>query len=112
MSEKTGLSGGTASTDPSQGPVSGPGPSPGPAPDGQTGFTALFIRRPILAAVANALMVVAGLAAFYGIEVRELPDVDRPVITVRTSFDGAATRQSIPAASRNRANPKPVGPAS
>jgi HAE1 family hydrophobic/amphiphilic exporter-1 len=60
------------------------------APDGQTGFTALFIRRPIFAAVTNALMVVAGLAAFYGVEVRELPDVDRPVITVRTTFDGAA----------------------
>ncbi|MBP1853525.1 efflux RND transporter permease subunit [Rhizobium halophytocola] len=57
---------------------------------GQGGFTALFIRRPIFALVCNALMVVAGLAAYYGIEVRELPDVDRPVITVRTTFDGAS----------------------
>lgn len=63
---------------------------PKAAPDVQAGFTALFIRRPIFAAVLNALMVVAGLAAFYGIEVRELPDVDRPVITVRTTFDGAS----------------------
>ncbi len=54
------------------------------------GFTALFVRRPILALVLNALMVVAGLAAFFGIEVRELPDVDRPVITVRTEFSGAS----------------------
>ncbi|MBV2183736.1 MAG: efflux RND transporter permease subunit, partial [Rhizobium sp.] len=66
------------------------GPADNVASDRQAGFTALFIRRPILAAVTNALMVVAGLAAFYGIEVRELPDVDRPVITVRTSFDGAS----------------------
>ncbi|MFC3164427.1 efflux RND transporter permease subunit [Ciceribacter thiooxidans] len=57
---------------------------------GSAGFTALFVRRPILALVFNALIVVAGLAAFYGIEVRELPDVDRPVITVRTTFDGAS----------------------
>ena len=57
---------------------------------GSAGFTALFVRRPILALVFNALIVVAGLAAFYGIEVRELPDVDRPVITVRTTFNGAS----------------------
>jgi HAE1 family hydrophobic/amphiphilic exporter-1 len=53
-------------------------------------FTALFVRRPILAAVLNTLLVVAGLAALAGIEVRELPDVDQPVITVRTNYDGAS----------------------
>ncbi|MBB3540690.1 MULTISPECIES: efflux RND transporter permease subunit [unclassified Rhizobium] len=60
-----------------------------PASGKQT-FTALFVRRPILALVFNALMIVAGLAAYAGIEVRELPDVDRPVVTVRTTFDGAS----------------------
>jgi len=53
-------------------------------------FTALFVRRPILAAVLNTLLVVAGLAALAGVEVRELPDVDRPIITVRTNYDGAS----------------------
>lgn len=52
--------------------------------------TALFVRRPILAFVLNALIVLAGLAALTGTEVRELPDVDRPVVTVSTDFDGAA----------------------
>lgn len=52
--------------------------------------TALFVRRPILAFVINALIVIAGLGALMGIEVRELPDVDRPVITVSTDFDGAS----------------------
>ena len=52
--------------------------------------TALFVRRPILAFVLNALIVIAGLAALTGAEIRELPDVDRPVITVSTDFDGAA----------------------
>ncbi len=54
------------------------------------GRVALFIRRPILSFVINALIVIAGLAAFLGVDVRELPDVDRPVITVTTTFDGAS----------------------
>jgi HAE1 family hydrophobic/amphiphilic exporter-1 len=56
----------------------------------EAGFTALFIRRPVLAFVLNTLIAVAGLAAFYGVEVRELPDVDRAVVTVTTAFEGAA----------------------
>jgi hydrophobic/amphiphilic exporter-1 (mainly G- bacteria), HAE1 family len=56
----------------------------------ETGSTALFVRRPVLAFVLNVLIVVAGLAALVGVEVRELPDVDRPVITISTDFLGAA----------------------
>lgn len=56
----------------------------------ETGFTALFIRRPVMAFVLNTLIAVAGLAAFYGVEIRELPDVDRAVVTVSTAFEGAA----------------------
>ncbi len=52
--------------------------------------TALFVRRPILAFVLNAVIVLAGLAALYSAEVRELPDVDRPVVTISTNFTGAA----------------------
>jgi hydrophobic/amphiphilic exporter-1 (mainly G- bacteria), HAE1 family len=53
-------------------------------------ITALFVRRPVLAFVINTLIAVAGLAALFGVEIRELPDVDRPVITVSTNFTGAA----------------------
>lgn len=53
-------------------------------------MTALFVRRAVLAFVVNVLIAVAGLAAFFGVEVRELPDVDRPVITIRTEYIGAA----------------------
>ncbi|MGV1752378.1 efflux RND transporter permease subunit [Agrobacterium sp. CG674] len=60
------------------------------ANDSKATFTALFVRRPILAAVVNTLLVVAGLAALVGVDVRELPDVDRPVISVRTTYDGAS----------------------
>ncbi|MFW5654915.1 MAG: efflux RND transporter permease subunit [Roseicyclus sp.] len=52
--------------------------------------TALFVRRPILALVLSALIVIAGLASLFGAEIRELPNVDRPVITVTTDFPGAA----------------------
>lgn len=52
--------------------------------------TALFVRRPILAFVLSSLIVIAGLASLLGVEVRELPNVDRPVITVTTDFAGAA----------------------
>lgn len=57
----------------------------------ETGMTALFVRRPVMAFVLNVLIAVAGLAAFYGVEVRELPDVDRAVISVSTTFEGAAS---------------------
>ena len=50
----------------------------------------LSIRRPTLIVVMNLLIVIAGLSALFGIEVRELPDVDRPVVMVRAFFDGAS----------------------
>ncbi len=59
-------------------------------PQQNGGLTALFIRRPVFAFVLNVLIVVAGLAALTGVDVRELPDVDRPVISVSTTFSGAS----------------------
>ena len=56
----------------------------------------LFVRRPVLAVVVNALIIVAGLAAFLGVEVRELPSVEQPVLTVSTSFPGAAALKKLP----------------
>ena len=51
---------------------------------------ALAVKRPILAVVLNLLVVIAGLAALMAVEVRELPDVDRPIATVRAVLPGAA----------------------
>jgi hydrophobe/amphiphile efflux-1 (HAE1) family protein len=56
----------------------------------RSGFAELFIKRPILALVINLLIAVAGLAAFSAVDVRELPNVDQPVLSVNTQFDGAA----------------------
>ena len=36
------------------------------------------------------MIIIAGIAAIQGVEVRELPDVDRPVISVTASYPGAA----------------------
>ncbi|MEO9613465.1 MAG: efflux RND transporter permease subunit [Nitratireductor sp.] len=61
-----------------------------PKTDPELGLTALFVRRPVLAFVMNTLIAVAGLAALLGVEIRELPEVDRPVITIRTEYPGAS----------------------
>ncbi|QBF32659.1 efflux RND transporter permease subunit [Thalassococcus sp. S3] len=61
-----------------------------PAPTRSLFGTALFVRRPILAFVLSALIVLAGLAGLFGVEIRELPNVDRPVVTVTTEFPGAS----------------------
>ena len=50
----------------------------------------LAVKRPLLVGVLNLLIVIAGLAAFAGIEVRELPNVDRPIVSVSATFPGAA----------------------
>ncbi len=55
----------------------------------RAGPTALFIRRPVLAFVMNLLIMIAGFAALSGVEIRELPDVDQPVVTIRTTYEGA-----------------------
>ncbi|MEM6487987.1 MAG: efflux RND transporter permease subunit [Pseudomonadota bacterium] len=54
------------------------------------GIAGLAVRRPWLAAVVNLLIVIAGIAALLGIEVRELPDIDRPVVSVRALYPGAS----------------------
>ncbi|MCP4385888.1 MAG: efflux RND transporter permease subunit [Hyphomicrobiales bacterium] len=56
---------------------------------GAADVSALFVRRPVLAIVLNLLIIVAGIAAVLGVEVRELPNIDRPVITIRTNYSGA-----------------------
>ncbi len=51
---------------------------------------AVSVRRPYLATVLNLLIIIAGLGALLGIEVRELPNVDRPIVTVRANFPGGS----------------------
>jgi HAE1 family hydrophobic/amphiphilic exporter-1 len=53
-------------------------------------LAALFVRRPVLAFVLNAIIFVAGMAALLGLQVQQLPNVSRPVVTISTSFPGAS----------------------
>ncbi|WP_455475897.1 efflux RND transporter permease subunit [Bartonella sp. B17] len=56
----------------------------------QGGIVALFIRRSVFTFVLNAMIMIAGFAAWMGVDIRELPDVDMPVTTVVTNFSGAS----------------------
>ena len=48
------------------------------------------IRRPVLATVFSLLLVVCGVISFDRLPVREYPDIDPPVVSVETSYPGAA----------------------
>ncbi len=50
----------------------------------------LSVRRPVFAAVAAIILCVIGLAAFTGLPIRELPNVDPPVVSVSTAYRGAS----------------------
>ena len=64
-------------------------PSPSPSPS-QNDLPSVSVRRPWLALVLNLLIALAGVAAIMAVEVRELPNVDRPVVSVRGILDGAS----------------------
>ena len=50
----------------------------------------LSIRRPVLVLVVNLLVLLSGIAALLSVEIRELPDVDRPIVSVRAEYPGAS----------------------
>lgn len=50
----------------------------------------LSIRRPVLATVANLLLIAFGLVAYTRLQVREYPDIEPPIVTIETEYPGAA----------------------
>ncbi len=58
--------------------------------DNHNDLPSLSIRRPVLIIVLNLLIAIAGYAALNGLEVRELPDVDTPTITVSAQYPNAS----------------------
>ena len=50
----------------------------------------LSVKRPVFAAVVAMLIAVVGIVGFFGLSVREYPDVDPPVVSVETRYIGAA----------------------
>ena len=55
----------------------------------KTGFANTFVARPILGLVLNLLIIIAGLTALGSVDIREMPDVDQPALSVRTTYNGA-----------------------
>jgi hydrophobe/amphiphile efflux-1 (HAE1) family protein len=55
----------------------------------KAGLADIFVARPIFGIVLNLLIIIAGLAAYTSVDIREMPDVDRPVLSVRTDYEGA-----------------------
>ncbi|MEQ8287703.1 efflux RND transporter permease subunit [Thalassospira sp.] len=53
-------------------------------------LASLSIRRPVLVCVVALLIILAGLAAMLGVEIRELPNVDRPTVTITANYNGAS----------------------
>jgi multidrug efflux pump len=50
----------------------------------------LSVRRPVFAAVLAILISLLGLVAFLSLSVREYPDTDPPIVSVQTTYVGAA----------------------
>ncbi|MBL9117755.1 MAG: efflux RND transporter permease subunit [Verrucomicrobiaceae bacterium] len=48
------------------------------------------VKRPVLAAVVNLLLVAFGVVSFTRLSVREYPDIDPPIVTVETFYRGAS----------------------
>ena len=54
-----------------------------------SGVANTFVARPIFGIVINLLILIAGLTALNSVDVREMPDVDNPVLSIRTTYEGA-----------------------
>jgi multidrug efflux pump len=50
----------------------------------------ISVRRPVFATVISMLLVILGLAALSKLPVRQYPDIDRPVVSVETTYRGAS----------------------
>lgn len=55
-------------------------------------FTDIFIRRPVLAIVLSAVMLLLGLQSIDRLSLREYPEVEKSVIQVRAAYPGASAR--------------------
>jgi len=50
----------------------------------------LSVKRPVFATVLSLLLVTLGVMSFFRLPLRELPDIDPPVVSVQTSYRGAS----------------------
>jgi multidrug efflux pump len=52
----------------------------------------ISVRRPVLATVMSLVIIAFGAIAFTTLPLRELPDVDRPIVSVNTTYPGASAQ--------------------
>lgn len=50
----------------------------------------ISVKRPVVAIVLSLLLCVFGIVSFSKLSVREMPDVESPVVTVMTRYEGAS----------------------
>src|SRR3990167_10414038 len=53
-------------------------------------LTEICISRPVLSTVLSLVLVIFGYVGFERLQVRQYPKIDNPVISIRTSFEGAS----------------------
>src|SRR3546814_2436066 len=52
----------------------------------------ISIRRPVFSTVINLVVLLVGIIAYDRLAVRQIPNVDTPVVTVNTSYPGASAQ--------------------
>jgi multidrug efflux pump len=50
----------------------------------------ISVKRPVLAAVVNLLLIAFGILAFSKLPLREYPDIDPPIVSIETNYQGAS----------------------
>lgn len=50
----------------------------------------LFVRRPVLSTVMSLLVMLVGIVSYDRLTVREYPNIDEPIVSVRTDYRGAS----------------------
>ncbi|GEA12389.1 efflux RND transporter permease subunit [Alteromonas sp. KUL49] len=50
----------------------------------------ISVKRPVFATVINSLLIIFGVVAVSMLSLREYPDIDPPIVSVNTTYDGAS----------------------
>ena len=50
----------------------------------------LSIKRPVFATVISLVLITFGIISYQRLPLREYPDIDRPMISITTSYGGAS----------------------
>jgi multidrug efflux pump len=53
-------------------------------------LSGISIRRPVFATVLSLLLIVLGTIAFVRLPLRELPNIDPPIVSIETNYQGAS----------------------